>query len=215
MGGAGWGAIPHCPPPAHCGPALAFSRRWALPRGRLPVPCVGMGGGGSRGSCSPWGSGGPTGRADWWSCRGPGTLPRNCVPALCILPILSAPCPHVTKSLLWVKQCTQPATGSWVPRAPECHVPTQPPRELPLLGMVGQSCFLSLKPSRATGQTAPPSSQKPTPMQGVPGGPLGPGQARGPGLQVLPCGLRPPPLQGQLVLPAQACLPVLAAPGSS
>lgn len=93
------------------------------------------------------------------------------MPALCILPILSAPCPHVTKSLLWVKQCTQPATGSWVPRAPECHVPTQPPRELPLLGMVGQSCFLSLKPSRATGQTAPPSSQKPTPMQGVPEAP--------------------------------------------
>nr|XP_020769194.1 uncharacterized protein LOC110150539 isoform X2 [Odocoileus virginianus texanus] len=45
---------------------------------------------------------------------------------------------------------------------------------------------------RDTGQTAPPSSQKPTPIRGVPEGPPGPGQATGPGLQLLPCGLRPP-----------------------
>ena len=145
-----------------------------MPRGRLPVPCVGTGGGGLRGSCSPWGSGGPTGRADWQSCRGPGMLPRNCVPALCILPILSAPCPHVTKSLLRVG-VPSPLQAPGSPE-PECHVPTHPPRERPLLGMVGQSCFLSLKPSRDTDQTAPPSSQKLSPMRRVPGGPPGPGQ---------------------------------------
>ena len=173
----------------------------------------GDGGGSSWCPCPSRGSCGAAGRADWRSCRGPGTLPRDGASALCVLSILSAPCPCVTKGLLRVRANSVPsqpqAPGPPDPRPVPCTHPCLP-KSTPSRGWSARSCFLSLKPSRDNGPDSPlsPARSPPQPClhttQGIPGGPLGSAQARGPGPggRLLPHGLRPPPLQGKMVLPS-------------
>ena len=120
--------LPGCPPPAHRGPALAFGLPAAGRCLRGVSLCLVWGqGGGSWCPCPSRGGGGPAGRADWWSCRGPGVLPRDGAPALCVLSILRAPCPRVTKSLLRVSVPSPPeAPGppAWAP--PPTWLPAPP-----------------------------------------------------------------------------------------
>lgn len=160
----GWGAMPHAlsDPAAWlstaCSPwactCVWFASCWTLPQGRLPVPCVGTG----RRLVVPLPQQG------WWCTRWPCLLVELQgawsasqgwrASSLCpVHPQCPLPACHQE---LTAGQCTQPARGSWAPRALQLPC-THPhlPVSAPSWGWSARSCFLSLKPSRDTCQTAP------------------------------------------------------------
>ena len=151
--------LPGCPPPAAVAcTCVWFSRCWTLPRGHLPVPCVGTGEA-ARGASAPAGAvAGPLAELTGRAAGGPGHRSPGTAHQLSASCPSSAPPARVSpRADCGSEQTVYPASHRLLgPRPPpSARDPPLPPHEHPLQGVVGPSCFLSLKPSRDTGQTAP------------------------------------------------------------